>query len=491
MRLVAYRDSLASALLCSALTLVPHSSSHAQMPKDPGPRPVTDLSRIGGLSCTDVTKPAPGLSANEELLFCAGADEFAKVDAVKEDGLGPTFNFTSCRGCHAYPSSGGTSPPGTNPQYDFAKKNSQDIPYFVKPDGPIMVGRLKTKPDGKTPDGGVHAIFTIKGLDGADGCSLKQPLGDWTKERDQKNVTNRIPTPTFGAGLIEQIDDDTIDQNVKAQSERTFDNNVKVSRGRLNVIQPHHVNGVHPIGAGKENRNGNDGTIARFGWKAQNKSLLVFAGEAYNVEMGISNEVFPTERDETAECQFHTVPNDISHPEKLFDRDPKNRLDALSDVEKFAAFMRFLAAPEQSRNAFGERQSIERGETLFDSIGCSACHTPMLRTSPLSAIPALRNKAVRLYSDLALHKMGSVLDDGISQGQAAGDEFRSAPLWGLGQRVWFMHDGRTNDLGKAIELHYYKDADPNKDSDANGVIQNYNMLSPAQKRDIVYFLRSL
>jgi CxxC motif-containing protein (DUF1111 family) len=212
--------------------------------------------------------------------------------------------------------------------------------------------------------------------------------------------------------------------------------------------------------------------------------LLIFAGEAYNVEIGISNEVFPTEREEKSECQFHTVPNDTTHPENLADPDPKVRLDALSDVEKFAAFMRFLAPPVPSTDTPGGTASIALGAQTFDKIGCSACHTPELRTSAIGAVEALRDKPVRLYSDLALHKMGD-LADGISQGVAAGDEFRSAPLWGLGQRVFFLHDGRTSDLAKAIEAH---DSDG---SDAKPVIELYEALSNKEKQDLLNFLRSL
>ena len=72
---------------------------------------------------------------------------------------------------------------------------------------------------------------------------------------------------------------------------------------------------VSRIITGTTNNNGNDGTIARFGWKAQNKSLLLFSGEAYNVEMGITNELFQTERDETAACQFAPTPNDVTNTE--------------------------------------------------------------------------------------------------------------------------------------------------------------------------------
>ena len=90
---------------------------------------------------------------------------------------------------------------------------------------------------------------------------------------------------------------------------------------------------------GQPNLNGNDGTIARFGWKAQNKSLLLFSGEAYNVEMGISNELFQTERDETPTCQFATTPNDVTNTEAT------TPADALNGLQKFAMFMRMLAPP--------------------------------------------------------------------------------------------------------------------------------------------------
>jgi CxxC motif-containing protein (DUF1111 family) len=488
------RLSIVSGIVWLAL-MAGQNAVMAQTPHDPGVRPAKDLSRIGGLSCTDVTKAVPGLNTNEEALFCAGAEEFAKENTVKDDGLGPTFNFTSCRGCHVFPSSGGTSPPDVNPQFEFAKKypsNTNVIPFFIKRDGPIMIARLQKNKQGD-PDGGVHSLFTVMGLEGAEGCGLKQLHGDFSKE-NPKNITNRIPTPTFGTGLMEQIEDDAIEHNVAHQADRTFGEGFKVPRARLNVVQPFHANGVLTTG-GRANRNGNDGTIARFGWKAQNKSLLIFAGEAYNVEMGISNEVFPTEREEAKECQFHTVPNDISHPENVFDPDPKKRLDVLSDVEKFATFMRLLAPPERHVGTTPqERQSIGSGETIFDTTGCSACHTPTLTTSPLSSIAALRNKPVHLYSDLALHKMGAILDDGISQGQAQGNEFRSAPLWGLGQRIWFLHDGRTKNLMEAIELHYYKTDKPDANelnSDANDVIELYRKLGVQQKQDLLNFLRSL
>src|SRR5208337_4058992 len=98
---------------------------------------------------------------------------------------------------------------------------------------------------------------------------------------------------------------------------------------------------------------------------------------------------------------------------------------------------------------------------------------------------ALSNQAVNLYSDLLVHHMGKGLADGITQGGAGPDEFRSAPLWGVGQRIFFLHDGRTNDLKVAIEQH------ASSGSEANQVIQNFNLLSTNDQQSLLNFLRSL
>src|SRR5436190_66654 len=151
--------------------------------------------------------------------------------------------------------------------------------------------------------------------------------------------------------------------------------------------------------SGQANNNGNDGTVARFGWKAQNKSLLLFSGEAYNVEMGITNELFQTERDETAGCQFAAVPNDTTKSVA------KTLVEGLSAIEKFALFARFLAPPAPSLDAPGGIESIARGRRLFAAIGCALCHTPTLNTGN-AAVAALRNQPVNLFSDLLVHAMG-------------------------------------------------------------------------------------
>ena len=98
---------------------------------------------------------------------------------------------------------------------------------------------------------------------------------------------------------------------------------------------------------------------------------------------------------------------------------------------------------------------------------------------------------MNLFSDLLVHNMGPGLADDVLQGQAGGDEFRTAPLWGLGQRIFFLHDGRTTDLRQAIQAHKGLGNLKYQSSEANSVIGLYNSLSEPQKQDVLNFLRSL
>jgi CxxC motif-containing protein (DUF1111 family) len=416
--------------------------------------------------------PIAGLSPTELALFKAGKDDFEEEENAP-DGLGPTMNLDSCAGCHLHPGVGGTSP-AANPQVAFARAKGarNTVPSFISPKGPVREARFVKNADG-TPDGGVHDLFTIAGRADAPGCALAQP--DFERELARRNVIFRIPTPVFGAGLIEQIPDKAILANQASEAPRKKDLRI---RGRPNIVLAGHAI------SGQANNNGNDGTVARFGWKAQNKSLLLFSGEAYNVEMGITNELFQTERDETPSCQFAAIPNDVTKSVA------ETLVEGISAIEKFAFFARFLAPPVPSLDAPGGVESIARGRKLFGDIGCALCHTPTLNTGN-SAVAALRNQPVTLFSDLLVHDMGPGLADGISQGQAGAREFRTAPLWGLGQRLFFLHDGRTSDLREAIRAHRSGSFFTRNASEANAVIKNFNGLADAQKQDVLNFLRSL
>jgi CxxC motif-containing protein (DUF1111 family) len=118
------------------------------------------------------------------------------------------------------------------------------------------------------------------------------------------------------------------------------------------------------------------------------------------------------------------------------------------------------------------------------------CHTRSLRTEN-TTVAALRNREVMLFSDLALHNMGPGLADDIVQGLAGPDEFRTAPLWGLGQRIFFLHDGRTRDLLQAVQAHRSQGNSTFGPSEANAVIDRFNALPAARRQDMLNFLRSL
>jgi CxxC motif-containing protein (DUF1111 family) len=430
-------------------------------PRDPGVR--------GGPA--GAGDPLPGLSANEIAFFELGKADFNEAEEVDE-GLGPRMNLDGCGRCHVQPAIGGTSP-AVNPQFAFATEagvRGDRVPPFIRVDGPIREARFVRNPDG-SPDGGVTALFTITGRGQAAGtaCHLEQP--DFAGEMARRNVIFRIPTPVFGAGLIEQIEDSTIlaNQADDAAAKRSLG-----IRGRPNVS----VSGRTISGA--VNRNGNDGTITRFGWKAQNVSLLLFSGEAYNVEMGITNELFQNEREQDRDCDdFASVPNDVQ------DMDATTALTGVTAIQNFANFQRLLAPPTPSADSPGGRDSIVRGRAAFDSVGCALCHTPSMVTSRRAAVAALQRTTAHLFSDLLVHDMGEELADGITQGNAGPREFRTSPLWGLGKRIFFLHDGRTKDLLSAIRAH------SSDGSEANEVIRRFESQRDSTKQDMLNFLRSL
>ncbi|MBV8348345.1 MAG: hypothetical protein JOZ49_12665, partial [Mycolicibacterium sp.] len=295
-------------------TLVVAGNAFAQT--DPGPR--------GG--APGAGAPIANLSPDQTRFFQTALGQFEEVEGVTlsspgNGGLGPTFNGNSCAMCHVQPDVGGSSP-SLNPQAALASLNgaANALPFFVTANGPVREARFKyfySNPadreasffgslfglrsggplDLNAPDGGVHDLYTIAGRsDAPPGCTaalLAQP--DFDQAQADNNLALRIPTPLFGTGLVETISDATILRSFTA---------TRASRAALGI-------------RGSPNRSGNDGTITRFGWKAQNKSLLIFAGEAYNVEMGITNELFPNERGfggvpPPAACRGNPLPEDTT-----------------------------------------------------------------------------------------------------------------------------------------------------------------------------------
>ena len=421
------------------------TTNFGSLPHDPGVR--TGAPAAGS--------PLTGLTTGQLSYFQNGQDAFSETIFVQnappggDNGLGPRFNSNSCISCHAFPAVGGTSPL-VNPQIAAATAMGarNHVPSFLSATGPVREVRFKTKPDG-TPDGGVHALFVISGRSDAAGCNAQQE--DFS---NASNLSFRIPTPTFGLGLIEAIPDATLRANLSANP---------VIKAALGIT-------------GKFNTSGNDGAITRFGWKAQNKSLEIFSGEAYNVENGVTNRLFPQERDETPGCRFNTTPEDNVN----FDTGDSD------DVVLFSSFMALLAPPARGPIT----TSVSNGADVFRTTGCALCHTPSLQTGQ-NKVAALSQQSVALYSDAAVHGMGPGLADSIQQGAATGDEFRTAPLWGLGQRIFFLHDGRTSDLMQAIRAHASDGNNQFPASEANGVIRRFLQLSNSDTQDLLNFLRSL
>src|SRR4029077_5927723 len=248
------------------------------------------------------------------------------------------------------------------------------LPSFITIDGPVREARFIRKPNGAA-DGGVHDLFVITGRVDAGSCNISQP--DFATALENHNVIFRIPTPMFGAGLVESITDDAILENAS--------NPVKAILGI----------------SGRPNRSGNDGTVTRFGWKAQNKSLVMFAGEAYNVEQGVTNELFPNERDETPGCMLNALPEDstVLVPNG---GSASTASDYSSDLVNFAAFGR-LSAPPTPAPATAVSQV---GQQVFNQIGCNLCHSPSIKSGSMFYGTGISNVSVNAYSDFLVHNMG-------------------------------------------------------------------------------------
>ncbi len=444
-------------LLCAgAATYFPRSargSIKTVTATDPGPRPLP--ATAGSFLGT--------LSANEKQIEPSITAEFNRVHDVivtspVDGGLGPRFNSNSCASCHAYPAVGGSSPP-TNPLFSVYNYNgaTNTMPSFESSTGPIVEARFINQPGTTIPDGTVHQLFTVAGRSDAHGCTITQP--DFVTAAQTNNLVLRQVTPTYGDGLIEVVRNLDIINNMNS--------NLTQKQG-LGIT-------------GHPNYSGNDGSIQRFGWKAQVRSALLMAGNQFNVEMGVTNDTFPNEIDQTAGCVFNPV------PETTFNFTPGILTEMFPDDRaRTEYFIQWMAAPTPGPST----SSTKNGKTQFTNVGCVYCHTTSFKT-PHTSRPALDSITLNLYSDILVHHMGPGLADGLAQGSAGPDEFRTAPLWGIGQRLWFLHDGRTNNIVTAIEDHYSLGNSTYPASEANQSVTNFNNLSSKNQQDLVNFLRSL
>ncbi|MBS0202550.1 MAG: hypothetical protein JSS49_06585 [Planctomycetes bacterium] len=359
--------------------------------------------------------PLDGLTPDELDAFDDGLDDFQEAE-TPGTGLGPIFNRESCAVCHSGPAVGGSSAINAT---RFGRVTNGFFDPLESLGGSLLQERA----------------ISQDGLE---------------KVPRQANITAKRQTPPlFGFGLIEAIPDNVILKGVRTTA-------VDGVLGKASLVQDV-VSGTTRVG--------------RFGWKAQQATLLAFAGDAYLNEMGITNRLFPTEN----------APNGNIALLKKLDKvaDPEDQVDPATGkagIDKVADFMRFLAPlPPQPTTP-----STVFGAKFFLESGCAACHTPSLTTGP-SPVAALSNKTVNLYSDLLLHDMGK-LGDGIVQGNAGPREMRTAPLWGVGASAPYLHDGRATTLDQAIRAH---------DGEAKVSVGKYLKLKPDQQKLLAEFLKSL
>ena len=367
----------------------------------------------------------PGLTAELQAAFDAGSEEFADME-TPADGLGPVFNGRSCGECHAQPVVGGSSPDlVVARETRFARIINGAFDPMEYSGGPVLQRQSVA--------------------DEVQGCSVQPEV----VPAEATLVSLRATTPLFGAGLIEAIPEATI--LARAASEARDHDGIS---GRPNIVY---------------NPETGQNEVGRFGWKAHVSTLHLFAGDAYLNEMGITTPTFPHEN----LPQGQNIP-DICDPIPEINGQVEDNGDGLI---AFANFMRYLAPPSPRRM----RKRTLAGAATFEAIGCAKCHVPTLYTGN-NAVEALRFKPVHLYSDLLLHNMGPDLEDGIEMGSARGDEWRTTPLWGLSQRLFFLHDGRATNITDAILAH---------GGEAARARDRFMRIRPSERRALVRFLKSL
>jgi len=385
--------------------------------------------------------------------FAAAAANFGLTE-TQQDGLGPIFNERSCSACH---SNGATGGAGQNIERRY---------------GTLTNGVFNSLP---ATGGSLRQLFGIGGYNPSPGVNCQSGT-DNNPAAGATIFAGRVTTPTFGAGLVELIPDQTIRNIAAAQT--------AAIQGVANTDTIHLTSG--PFTRGQSH-------VAKFGWKAVHASVADFAADAYLNEMGIS----------TAHCAAGTFVGDFATenranragtnavingcPDDLVpgtDDEADNTNAATrtctgtnvqDDVANFALFMRNLAAPER-----GIDNSQGRGLTEFNREGCNGCHVTTTFTVSING----RNVSFQPFSDFLVHDMGALGDlignDGDSV--AVTRRMRTAPLWGLRFRNGLLHDARTSDRSAAIRAHA---------GQGQAAANAFNAATAAQRGDLLNFLSSL
>lgn len=362
---------------------------------------------------------------------------FVSAPAPKNPGLGPIFNSVSCFSCHI--NDGRGKAPNAGDQLlsllirlSLDGQNEHGGPLPV----PFYGGQLQTRAVfGKSPEGSVNVSYTY--ITGAfpDGETYELRVPTFALQNLYAGsvagilTSPRIAPPVFGMGLLEAIPEATI-----------------LSYQDINDIDGDGISGkANYVWNIKENKT----TLGRFGWKANNPSILQQVAAAYQEDMGITTFLFPKETS-FGQSQFDNYPDD---PELT---------DSLVYANTF--YMQTLAVPARRNVTDAE---VIRGKQLFNDAKCAKCHVPKHRTGVNVTFKDVSNQLIFPYTDLLLHDMGAGLADNRPDFLASGQEWRTPPLWGIGLTEVvnghsnFLHDGRARSLKEAI-LWHGGEAEPSK-----------------------------
>jgi CxxC motif-containing protein (DUF1111 family) len=402
--------------------------------------------------------PAPNLSAARLDLHEEGDEAFeAAFGAIgsPNPGLGPVFDNVSCESCHVGDGRGRAPNPGEQAESflyraSIAGKGPHNGPNPV----PGFGTQLQLRGAGISPD--VTAVIQYVENQGVFGdgtaFSLRAPTytltGAYQGLPAGVLVSPRAAPAMLGLGLLEAVPQAEILGIAVLQAV------TRQVSGKPNWVWNEVLQRVD---------------LGRFGWKANNPSLVQQTAGAYNGDMGITSNLFPAEG-----CEG-TDPLCARHAAEVDD-------DVVAAV---AFYSRTLGVPAR-RNL--NDPLTRQGELLFHTTGCANCHVATLRTGFLAGVPEVSNQTIHPYTDLLVHDMGPGLADNRPDFQANGQEWRTAPLWGIGLvqivngHTNFLHDGRARNLLEAILWH---------GGEAAAAQAKVKAMSVAQRAALLAFLQSL
>ena len=384
----------------------------------------------------------------------------APASTTARDGLGPTFNALACASCHSH--DGRAKPPENDDDPERGLLLRLSVPGLNGPENePIYGGQLQDRAILRvTPEGRISIRYEEMPGTYPDGTpySLRKPTysvedAAFGPLHPDVTMSPRIAPATIGMGLLEAIPE----ERILAAADPDDADSDGISG---------HPNMVTDLRTG-------DAALGRFGWKAGQPTVEQQAAGAFIGDIGITSALFPDQNCPAAQRACRDAPNGGT---------PEIEDERLATV---TFYVQTLAVPAM-RDV--DDSQVRDGAQLFAQVNCIACHTPQHVTDASHPVRPLREQTIYPYTDLLLHDMGEGLADGHQEGLAAGSEWRTPPLWGIGLvqavsgHTMFLHDGRARDLEEAILWH---------GGEARASRDAFTLLSADERAALLRFLESL